>query len=135
AAIPLSSASDTGRLDDAAVGPAGVRTTPPTLRFWLRGAVAAGAVLVVLAVGASLAFRPRGGGRVPPDRPVAAPVAAAAGVEAARPAGEPAPVPALAPPARHDFRVQVEMLGSRPGPDGVLRLVAGQEVRFRVTVE
>jgi tRNA A-37 threonylcarbamoyl transferase component Bud32 len=134
-AVPLGSLSDTRRMDGAAAGPDSVRTTTPPGRRWLPWAAAGGAALVVLAVGASLAFRPRGGGRVPPDRPTAAPVAAAGGAEIVPPGGEPAPVPALAPPARHDFSVQVEMLGSRPGPDGILRLVAGQEVRFRVTVE
>jgi tRNA A-37 threonylcarbamoyl transferase component Bud32 len=130
AAAPSCSVSDTGRLDDPTTRPGRTPATPARARRSLRWAAFAGAGLAVLAGAAFVAFRPRGGGQVPAESPGVMPVAAA-------PAQEPPPAPGadLAPPARHDFRVQVEMLDSRPGPDGVLRLVAGQEVRFRVMVE
>jgi hypothetical protein len=130
AAAPPASVSDTCRLDDETAGAAGPQAVPAAARRWLPWAVVAGVGLVVLAGAAFLAFRPRTRTNVPAAAPAATPAAAAARADAAPPAAE--PPPAL---ARHDFRVQVEMLGSRPGPDGVLRLVAGQEVRFRVTVE
>src|SRR5205807_144080 len=79
-------------------------------------------VLAALAVAAFLVHRPTG--RVAPEpRPPEAPPAAVL------PAGGELP-----PPARHDFGLKVAMLGTQPGPDGALRLVAGQEVRFRVEV-
>ena len=135
AAAPPGSLSDTCPLGDATAGPD--RTRPAPARRWLPWAVPAGAGLVVLAAAAFLAFRPPAGGRVPADGPGTTPVAAAPGADAAPPAKAPPPAAGadVAAPPRHDFRVQVEMLGGRPGPDGVLRLVAGQEVRFRVTVE
>ena len=138
AAAPPCSLSDTGPLDDATAGPDRTRATPAPARRSLRWAVpAGGAALVVLAGAALVAFRPPSGGRVPADGTAATPVAAATGADAAPPAKDATPPPGadIAPPARHDFRVQVEVLGGRPGPDGILRLVAGQEVRFRVTVE
>jgi predicted Ser/Thr protein kinase len=134
-AAPPCSLSATGRLDDVTAGPGRPAAAPAARRRSLPWAVVAGAALVVLAGAAFLAFRASAGGRVAADAPGPAPVAAvtvAAPTARELPAAPAADVP---PPARHDFRVQVEMLDSRPGPDGVLRLVTGQEVRFRVTVE
>jgi predicted Ser/Thr protein kinase len=135
AAVPPSSLSSTGSLD-ATASPDRTLTTRAPARRPLRWVVAAGASLAVLAGGAFLVFRPHTGGGRPADGPGAAPAAAAAAGDAAPPReAPPAPGGDIAPPTRHDFRVQVEMVGGRPGPDGVLGLVAGQEVRFRVTVE
>jgi predicted Ser/Thr protein kinase len=131
AAVPPESVSDTGRLSGVADTTDRTVTTPAVVRRPLRWAVpAAGVVLVALAGAAFLAFRPPTGHAVPPDGSETPPVAVAPEAEA----GQPAAVD-VAPPSRHDFRVQVEMVGARPGNDGVLGLVAGQEVRFRVTVD
>jgi tRNA A-37 threonylcarbamoyl transferase component Bud32 len=134
AAVPGSSVSDTRPMDNSAAGPVTAPTAPAPVRRPLRWAVLAAVGLVALAGAAFLAYRPPTGIGGPPDSQAAA-VAPEVPAEAALPAKVSAPGPVVAPPARHDFRVQVEMLGSRPGTDGVLRLVPGQEVRFRVTVD
>jgi tRNA A-37 threonylcarbamoyl transferase component Bud32 len=92
-----------------------------------RWAAPALAGLLVLVVAGYLAWaylirtppRPPGGGSSGPDDQ-----------EPVRP-----PLPLIPKDIRQDFGLQVEMLGGRRGKDGLIQLVEGEEVKFRIKVD
>ena len=76
--------------------------------------------ILVLAAGACLAWLLWNGPK-PETRPVPAP--------------SPAKVAVLPKELRQDFRLEVEVLGGKRGPDGAIQLTEGEAVKFRIKSE